>query len=103
MESNSELSQFATCFTFIKEEKPVIILVNGKQVQMPSGKSAWKNMRAAKLAFNSGLKTGLWHMARTSEDYWRRDPNSLYRQAEKIGWTNLRNQLVEQGIVEFKN
>lgn len=97
-----DLSDFVTGFTVVKKESPVIITINGEQVRMPSGKSAWKNMRAAKLAFGAGLKKLLWERARTPEDYWRRDPNNLYNRASRYGWTKLRDDLVEAGIIEFK-
>ncbi len=101
-ELKAPLSEFTKCFITIKKETPVIILLNGEQVRMPSGKSAWKNMRAAKLAWGNGLRTALWHNARTTEDYWRKDPNNLYNQAKEFGWKNLTNALIEEGILEFK-
>ena len=69
-------------------DKPAVILYKGEQVKLPSGKSAWKNKGAARIALTQALT---FHYSTDKEMY------KLYRRP-----SDLRKDMEQKGIITIK-
>lgn len=55
MDEMTEAKKYLSGFKEVKDELPCVILIQGKQVRLPSGKTAWKSKGAARSAFTNCL------------------------------------------------
>lgn len=75
-------------FAKAKHVKPCIIIYNGEQLKLPSGKVAWRNKGDAKSALTNALQNQL--------------PYNERREFQKQeGYTSISTYLEEKGIVKF--
>lgn len=72
----------------VLDKVPAVILYNGKQVKLPSGKSAWRDKGAARIALTQALSFHYTDDAELIEVFKRP--------------ANLRQYLEDQGIIEIK-
>lgn len=55
MEIIDKVKKHILNFHKVKNDNPCVILVDGEQVKLPSGKMTWKNKRAARSALTNSI------------------------------------------------
>lgn len=78
METINKAKEFLSSLQDVKKELPCVILIQGKQVKLPSGKTAWKSKGAARSALT----------------------NALYSKVKYPAM--VRKELEDEGFLEFK-
>ena len=61
--------EFLNSLPDVKKDTPCVIIIQDKQIKLPSGKSAWKSKGAARSAFTNALGNviGVRHPAMTRQ------------------------------------
>lgn len=81
MEEINKAKEFLQNLERVKESTPCIILIGGEQVKLPSGKSAWKSIGAARSALT----------------------NALFNHGGRSRYPSIiRKELEKEGFIEFK-
>lgn len=82
MEGLERARELVKDLSTITEKEPCIILVQGKQVKLLSGKMAWRSVAAARSAFSNFL--------------------ACYLYGNKVDVKTIREELEKEGLIEFK-